>query len=131
MRRDLPTPDAILEELADKAAAQIDRLAPVAFDGALRELIRYHKFLLHLMLHGHRMAPPSTMRRLQEPPGIRLTGSGYASPRRGVERAANRLSDDDQFIRLLAYVSHGPASEQWGYRAPITSFERSSTLARC
>jgi hypothetical protein len=48
MRRDLPTPDAILEELADKAAAQIDRLAPVAFDGALRELIRYHKFLLAL-----------------------------------------------------------------------------------
>ena len=48
MRRDLPTPDAIVEELADKVAAQIDRLAPVAFDGAFRELIRYHKFLLAL-----------------------------------------------------------------------------------
>ncbi|MGO7388863.1 hypothetical protein ACCT20_37345, partial [Rhizobium ruizarguesonis] len=44
--RKLPTPDQILEELADKAAANIDRLAPVAFDNAWDEMIRYHRFLL-------------------------------------------------------------------------------------
>ncbi len=47
-RRDLPTPGQILEELADKTAAQIDRMAPVAFDDAWREMTRYHRFLLAL-----------------------------------------------------------------------------------
>ena len=44
--RELPTPDQILEELADKAAVHIDRIAPVAFDAAFDELTRYHRFLL-------------------------------------------------------------------------------------
>jgi hypothetical protein len=38
MTNELPSPDQILEELADKVALQIDRLTPVAFDGALREM---------------------------------------------------------------------------------------------
>ena len=46
MRLELPTPDDILEELADKAVLQIDKLAPVAFDAAFKELISYHRFLL-------------------------------------------------------------------------------------
>jgi hypothetical protein len=104
MRRDLPTPDAILEELADKAAAQIDRLAPVAFEGALRELIRYHKFLLAL---NASRTPDGAAFNYAE-----VAGAAWYAPhrewirqyRRLFERAANRLPDDDQFIRLLAYV---------------------------
>ena len=46
--RDLPTPEQILEELADKTAAHMDRKAVVAFDGALAEMTRYHRFLLAL-----------------------------------------------------------------------------------
>src|SRR3712207_1494193 len=48
MNRDLPTPAQILEELADRVAAQIDRQAPLAFDEALDEMTRYHRFLLSL-----------------------------------------------------------------------------------
>jgi hypothetical protein len=104
MRRDLPTPDAILEELADKVAAQIDRLAPVAFDGAFRELIRYHKFLLAL---NASRTPDGAAFNYAE-----VSGNAWYAPhrewirqyRRLFERAANRLSDDDQFIRLLAYA---------------------------
>lgn len=40
MRSELTQPEAILEELADKTAAQIERLAPVAFDSAFREMTR-------------------------------------------------------------------------------------------
>ena len=46
MSHELPAPKEILEELVDKAALQIDRLAPVAFDAALKELTRYHRYLL-------------------------------------------------------------------------------------
>ncbi len=48
MRTELPQPEEILEELADKTAAQIQRLAPVAFNSAFREMTRYHRFLLAL-----------------------------------------------------------------------------------
>jgi len=40
MNRDLPTPAQILEELADRVAAQIDRQAPLAFDEALDSCFR-------------------------------------------------------------------------------------------
>jgi hypothetical protein len=104
MRRDLPTPDAILEELADKVAAQIDRLAPVAFDGAFRELIRYHKFLL--ALNASRTPDGATFNYAE------VAGNAWYAPhrewirqyRRLFERAASRLPDDGQFIRLLAYA---------------------------
>ena len=42
--REVATPDQILEELADKTAAQIDRLAPVAFDSAFREVTNATQF---------------------------------------------------------------------------------------
>ena len=48
MTRELPALNEIVEEMANKAALQIDRLAPVAFDAALDELTRYHSFLLNV-----------------------------------------------------------------------------------
>lgn len=105
MRADLPSPKQILEELSDKAIEQIDRLAPVAFDGALEELVRYHRFLLSL--NGSR-----------DPEGrpfsyAELSGYGWSSPQeewirpyiRLFERAANRISDNSHFLRSLSHVA--------------------------
>lgn len=45
-RRDLPTPDDIIEELADQLVSQINRTAVTGFEAALNELIEFHKFVL-------------------------------------------------------------------------------------
>lgn len=105
MNHELPTPDQILEELADKVAAQIDRLAPVAFNAALDELVRYHRFLLSL-------------NSARTPDGAAFNYAEVASgffPRaphlqwlsqysRLFERAIDRISEDSTFIEQLAYV---------------------------
>lgn len=104
MNRDLPTPAAILEELADKVAASIDRLAPVAFDGAFREMIRYHKFLL--ALNASRTVDGAAINYAE------IVGDAWNAPhqdwirqyRRLFERAAGRIPDDDHFIRALVYT---------------------------
>jgi hypothetical protein len=101
---DLPSPDDIFEELSDKTALQIDRLAPVAFDNAFREMVRYHRFLLALNAS-------------RTPEGVafsyaEVTGDAWNAPhrqwigqyRRLFERAMDRLPDDDHFIRSLSYA---------------------------
>lgn len=104
MRSELTRPDEILEELADKTAAQIERLAPVAFDSAFREMTRYHRFLLAL---GASRTPDGAAFNFAE-----VAGNAWHAPhkewirqyRRLFERAADRLADDDRFIRSLAYA---------------------------
>lgn len=103
MKRDLPAPEQIIEELANKVAVQIDRLAPVAFDRALDELIRYHRFLLELNAAAATDGTPFSYAEV---------GSGFlprlphlvwiGQYRRLFERAANRLGDDTYFIERLA-----------------------------
>ena len=101
---DLPTPDQILEELADKTAAQIDRMAPVAFDGAFSEMTRYHRFLL--ALNASRMPDGSPFNYAE------VAGDGWRGPHRDwirqyarlFERAAGRIPDEGHFIRSLAYT---------------------------
>jgi hypothetical protein len=104
MRTELPQPEEILEELADKTAAQIQRLAPVAFNSAFREMTRYHRFLLALSASR---APDGAAFNFAE-----VAGNAWHAPhldwirqyRRLFERAADRLADDDHFIRTLAYA---------------------------
>lgn len=104
MKRDFPTSDEILEELTDKAAAQLDRLAPVAFDDALREMVRYHRFLLALDA-SH--TPDGAAFSFAD-----VAGGARHAPHRGwigqyrrlFERAADRLAEDDYFVRSLAYT---------------------------
>ncbi|MDM9645793.1 hypothetical protein [Rhizobium sp. S163] len=102
--RELPTPDQILEELADKAAAAIERLAPVAFDAAWDEMVRYHRFLLAInATHG----PDGRTFNYSE-----IQGKDWQPPHRVwirqygrlFERAADRIPDDTHFIRKLAYA---------------------------
>lgn len=104
MNRELPTPEEILEELADKAAAQIDKLAPVAFDAAFDEMTRYHRYLLSV-----------NAARTQEGDLINyaaVAGESWRSPHsewvsqyRGLfERAANRIGDAPDFIEKLAHA---------------------------
>lgn len=104
MRRELPAPEEILEELADKAALQIDRLAPVAFDAALSELTRYHRFLLNVNATRTPDGKPFNY--------AAVPGEAWNAPhnewirqyRRLFERAASRISDDSDFIGKLAHV---------------------------
>ena len=104
MKRDLPTTESILEELADKTVTQIERLAPGAFDSALNEMTTYHQFLL--ALHASRMPDGSAFSYAE------VADDVWNAPhrdwirqyRRLFERAANRLPDDDHFIRTLAYT---------------------------
>jgi hypothetical protein len=72
MRIELTRPEEILEELADKTAAQIERLAPVAFDSAFREMTRYHRFLLAL---GASRTPDGTAFNFAE-----VAGSAWHAP---------------------------------------------------
>lgn len=104
MRHDLPTPNDIFEELADKTAVQIDRFAPVAFDKALLEMLRYHRFLL--ALNASKTTTGAAFNYAE------LTGDGWNAPhhhwirqyRRLFDRAMDRLPEDDHFITALSYA---------------------------
>lgn len=104
MKRDLPLPNKILEELVDKAGLQIDRLAPVAFDAALAELIRYHRFLLSVNATRTEEGKPFNY--------AAVPGESWSAPhtewirqyRRLFERAASQIGNDSDFIAKLAHV---------------------------
>jgi hypothetical protein len=104
MRRELPALSQILEELANKAALQIDRLAPVAFDAALDELTQYHSFLLNVNASRNPDGTPLNY--------AAVYGESWSPPhnewigqyRRLFERAANRIGDDPDFFGKLAHV---------------------------
>lgn len=104
MRDNFIRPEEILEELVDKTVAQIERQAPVAFDGAFAELTRYHHFLLALSAS---QTPDGKAFNFAE-----VAGMAWSPPhkkwisqyRRLFERAADKLVDDDHFIRSLAYT---------------------------
>jgi hypothetical protein len=103
MKHDLPSPDQMLEELADKAAAQLNKLAPVAFDAALNELTRYHRFLLSVYASETPDGAPFNYAEV---------GGFFGSPhekwisqyRRLFEAAADRLADDPDFVVKLAHI---------------------------
>ncbi|SNT76808.1 hypothetical protein [Paracoccus seriniphilus] len=102
--RDLPTPEQILEELADKTAAHMDRKAVVAFDGALAEMTRYHRFLLAL---NASQARDGTVFSFAE-----VAGGSWNKPhqdwtgqyRRLFERAADQIPNETHYIRSLAHI---------------------------
>jgi hypothetical protein len=102
MRHDLPTPDDIFEELADKTAEQIELRAPIAFDRAFQEMLSYHRFLLALNSSRGSDGEPVNF--------AEVVGDGWHAPhqewirqyRRLFERAAERLSEDDHFVQSLA-----------------------------
>lgn len=101
---DLPSPEQIIEELADKVRAQIDRDAPVAFDSALGEMTQYHRFLLGLGASQTTDGQPLNL--------AEIAGDAWAAPHqewnrqyvRLFERATMRLADNDHYVRSLAYI---------------------------
>ena len=105
MPTDLPSPEEIMEELADRAIAQIDRRAPVAFTGALGEMLRYHAFLLAMHAVEEDDAPLSY---------AEVSGDDWHQPhqkwtwqyRRIFDRAAERIPDEKNFIGELAYIPY-------------------------
>lgn len=116
MKDDLPTPEQIMEELADRAIAQIDRRAPVAFEGALDELVRYHRFLLGLHATEIEEGRPSSY--------AEVSGAAWHAPhiewirqyRRLFDRAAERIPDEQRFLDTLAYVPYRLLDAEPGVR---------------
>jgi hypothetical protein len=106
MRTDLPAPDEIMEELADRAVSNLDRRAPVAFEASLDELVRYHRFLLTLNATENEDGTPFSY--------AEVSGAGWHAPhiewirpyRRLFGRAAERIPDEERFLDALAYVPH-------------------------
>ena len=104
MDDDLPSSDQIIEELAERAAIQIERRAPVAFDGALGELIRYNRFLIDIYAATNDDARPFSY--------SEVAGSEWHPPyrdwlrqyRRLFNLAVDRLPDNGSFLEKLAYV---------------------------
>lgn len=104
MRTELPTQAQIIEELADRVAAQINQRRPVAFDGALEELVRYHRFLLGL---GASTTPEGAPFNYAE-----IAGGEWHPPhriwmmqyRRLFDLAADRVPENDHFLGKLAYT---------------------------
>jgi hypothetical protein len=104
MKGDRPTPEQILEELANKVAVQIDRLAPVAFDAAFAELIRHHRFLISIngyIESGQARSFAEIGTHLFDRAPHNAWTSQYS---RLFERAAERLVDDPDFVGKLAFV---------------------------
>lgn len=104
MRLSLPTPDEILEELADKVALQIDRQAPVAFDAALKEMTRYHRFLLSLNATRTIEGEAFSYAAVQAESWIAPHDEWITQYRRLFERAANRIADDSDYFAKLAHA---------------------------
>ncbi|MCY3701360.1 MAG: hypothetical protein OXG16_01590 [Rhodospirillales bacterium] len=127
MDRDLPRPQEILEELADKVTAEIERLAPVAFDKALDEMLTYHRFLLALNASQMTDGTPFSYATIAE--------SGWVVPHeiwlrqyfRLFERAANRLPEDDHFVRRLAVT---PRRLIYGGSVPALPANVEATILR-
>ncbi|WP_242165229.1 hypothetical protein [Lysobacter sp. M15] len=105
MKTDLPTPEDMLEELADRAAATIDRNAAVAFDRALEEMTDYHRFLLALNAPDAKSGSAFSLAEVGGPwsPHVEWAQQ-YA---RLYERASERIPDNTHYIRKLAYSPLG------------------------
>ena len=106
MKTDLPGPEDVLEELAEKTAAEIDRLAPLGFDRSLQEMANYHRFLLRLSTTQARDGSVVSYAEVAEGPWSVPHTRWTKQYRRLFERAVSRLPDDDHFIASLAYVPH-------------------------
>ncbi|MEW9806460.1 hypothetical protein [Mesorhizobium marinum] len=101
---DLPSPSQILEELADKVAAQIQRLAPVSFEAALGELISYHRFLLSA---NASTGPDGVPFNYAEVAGMEWNAPHHQwnrQYRRLYENAVDQLMTDQSFFRSLTHV---------------------------
>lgn len=107
MRNDLPSQGQIIEELVDRVATLIDQGKPVAFDNALAELVRYHRFVLGL---GASTSPDGAAFNYAE-----LAGRAWRPPhaewliqyRRLFEKGAERIPDNDHFLVSLAHAPSG------------------------
>jgi hypothetical protein len=103
MRIELPSQSEIIEELVDRVAAQIDLGKPVAFDNALAELRRYHRFVLGLSASTTPDGDPFNY--------AEIAGISWRAPheqwlgqyRRLFEKAAERIPDNVHFIAELAH----------------------------
>lgn len=114
--RSAATPEQIMEELADRVIAQIDRRAPTGFENALDELTEYHAFLLELYATRSDGGAPLSYAELGDdswhPPYERWV----RQYRRLFDRAAERIPDGSRFIETLSYVPGRLLGSKWGDR---------------
>ncbi len=98
-----PGPSDMLEELADKAIAQMSRLAVTSFETALDELVDFHKFLIDAYTttdetgNAFSFAQIGDFRALHE--------DWIRQYRRLFERAVEYIGRENDFVDLLAHVA--------------------------
>jgi len=104
MMRDRPSPDAIMEQLADRVALQTERGTPVAFSAALDELVRYHRFLLGLNSALDDEGAPYSFAEV-DGGSIRAPHEMWAHQySRLFDRAIDRVPIEGEYLAALAYV---------------------------
>ena len=106
MKLSVPSLRRTIEGLADKVALEIDNGANVAFDNAFNELVRYHIFLLSI---STTIGEAGEIESYAEVPGgwLRSPHQTWVSQyRRLFSKAADKLTDDSEFVKDLAYVPY-------------------------
>ncbi|QIQ86444.1 MAG: hypothetical protein G9473_06900 [Erythrobacter sp.] len=114
--RSAATPEQIMEELADRVIAQIDRRAPTGFENALDELTEYHSFLLELYATRSDSGAPLSYAELGDDTWHQPHDRWIRQYRRLFDRAAERIPDGHRFIETLCYVQGRLLGSKWGDR---------------
>lgn len=96
------TPAEILEELADHAIAEIERLATSGFEIAIDEMVDFHKFLIDAYLTADEQGMPINLARAGD--WRSLHQDWIQKYRRIFERAAEKIGDESEFVEVLAYL---------------------------
>ncbi len=100
--KDLPDPSDMLEELADKAISQMDRLAVTSFRTALNEMVDFHRFLIDAHATTNEHGKPDSFARLGD--WGSLHADWIREYRRLFERAVDHIGRENDFVEILMYT---------------------------
>ena len=100
--RNQPGPSDMLEELADKTIAQMERLAVTSFESALDEMISFHQFLIDAYATTDTAGQPVSFAQIGN--WTALHEQWIRQYRRLFERAVEYIGRESDFIDKLAHV---------------------------
>jgi len=115
-----PRPSDMLEELADKAIGQMDRLAVTSFQSALEEMIDFHRFLIEAYEtrdeHGQAVSFAQIIGEWSS-----LHEEWIREYRRLFERATQYIGQENGFIETLIHVPIRLLPRNGRYSAPAAT----------
>lgn len=99
--KDRPGPSDMLEELADKAIRQMDRLAVPSFKTALEEMVDFHRFLIDAYATNDETGKAVSFAQIGD--WGALHEDWIRQYRRLFERAADFIGRENDFIEIVAH----------------------------